>query len=136
MLRVEARRPSEGRGPGPRSAQSVVLSVVVPVFNEAASLPPLIQRVSAALGPVAIGYEILCIDDGSSDGTPVLLEALSEKHPELRSVSFTRNFGKEAALQAGLELARGEAAVFMDADLQHPPELIPRMFEIWREEGA
>jgi dolichol-phosphate mannosyltransferase len=92
--------------------------------------------VCAAIEPLEIGYEILCIDDGSNDDTPAVLAALSRERSCVRFVSFTRNFGKEAALQAGLQLARGEAAVFMDADLQHPPELIPRMVEIWRDEGA
>jgi polyisoprenyl-phosphate glycosyltransferase len=114
----------------------VVLSVVVPVYNEADTLPLLVERICAAIEPLEIGFEILCVDDGSRDATPAVLATLSQDHPQVRCVSFTRNFGKEAALQAGLRLARGEAAVFMDADLQHPPELIPRMVEIWRDDGA
>jgi dolichol-phosphate mannosyltransferase len=79
--------------------------------------------------------ELICVDDGSTDGSGECLDRLSAADRRIRVVHFTRNFGKEAALQAGLEAARGDAAIFMDADLQHPPELIPQLVELWRDGG-
>lgn len=76
-------------------------------------------------------FEIVCVDDGSSDGTALVLRRASERDPRIRPVELSRNFGKEAALTAGLERARGAAVLLMDADLQHPPDLIPRMLELW-----
>ncbi len=114
----------------------IVISVVVPVKDEEQAIAPLVERVTgvleAAPGVGAGGFEILFIDDGSNDGT---LEAIRHAHaanPAVRAVSFSRNFGKEAALTAGLEHARGDAVVPMDVDLQDPPELLPEMIERWR----
>ena len=90
---------------------------------------------ACTLGRLPLHYEILCIDDGSTDGSGALLDELAATDAKLVPIQFTRNFGKEAALQAGVERARGEAALYMDADLQHPPELIPEMVELWREDG-
>ncbi len=115
---------------------SIELSVVLPIFNEAQNLAPLLDRIRAALDPLEIGYEIVCVDDGSTDETADRLATLSVADPRVRPLLLTRNFGKEAALEAGLESAVGEAAVFLDADLQHPPELIPQMVELWREQGV
>jgi glycosyltransferase involved in cell wall biosynthesis len=78
-------------------------------------------------------FEVICIDDGSVDGTPVLLDSMSAVDPRLVPVRFSRNFGKEAALAAGLEVARGRAVVILDADLQHPPQLILEMLQRWDE---
>ena len=113
----------------------IELSIVLPIFDEARVLAATIRRLHASLASIGLGYEIICIDDGSTDGSGPLLDELSERDPTLVTLHFTRNFGKEAALQAGLASARGEAAIFMDADLQHPPELIPQMVELWREDG-
>lgn len=114
---------------------SVELSVVLPIYNEAASLREALARLEPTLAALGRGYEIVCIDDGSTDATGDVLDALALRMPSLRVIHFTRNFGKEAALDAGLRAARGEAAIFLDADLQHPPELIPQMVELWREHG-
>ena len=111
------------------------ISIIVPVKDEEQAIAPLVEEVGRVLGGVADiagKYEILFVDDGSSDGT---LEAIRDAHvgdPRVRAISLSRNFGKEAALTAGLEHARGDAVVPMDADLQDPPEVLPQMIEKWR----
>jgi polyisoprenyl-phosphate glycosyltransferase len=108
-----------------------LLSIVVPAFNEADNLPTLIDRLRAVLQPYP-DYEILIVNDGSTDGSTRLLRALSEADPRIRFLSFSRNFGHQMALRAGLEHALGQAVISMDADLQHPPELIPTLVDRWR----
>jgi glycosyltransferase involved in cell wall biosynthesis len=108
------------------------LSVIVPVFNEGENLRPLVTRLIPALACVA-SFEIVFIDDGSGDDTMAILRALNAEDPRLRALSFSRNFGKEIAIAAGVDAARGRAAVIMDADLQHPPEAIPLFVAKWRE---
>ncbi|PWR20810.1 glycosyltransferase family 2 protein [Zavarzinia compransoris] len=112
------------------------LSLVVPVRNEEevldaffAALAPVAEQVAATAGPV----EFIFIDDGSTDRTAALLRARAETDPRVRLVSFSRNFGKEAGLTAGLHFARGDVAVPIDVDLQDPPELIPAMIAKWRD---
>lgn len=109
------------------------ISVAIPVFNEAQNLRPLVARLTPVLEKVASSFEVVFVDDGSSDAT---LEALRELHaadPRLTAISFSRNFGKEIAIAAALDHARGKAVVLMDADLQHPPELIAEFVAKWRE---
>lgn len=108
------------------------LSVVVPAFNESTNLQPLVNRLLAGLRSVSCSCEILIVNDGSTDGTLEAALALERQYPELRVVSFARNFGKEAALAAGMDAAAGRATLFMDADLQHPPELVGQMLLAWR----
>lgn len=110
-----------------------LLSVVVPAFNEEASLPALVERLAAVLDGEGIRWELVVVDDGSTDSTLALLKQLAARDARVRYASFSRNFGHEAATSCGFALARGDAAVLMDADLQDPPELIPRMLERWRE---
>jgi polyisoprenyl-phosphate glycosyltransferase len=107
------------------------LSVIIPCFNEALNLNRLLPRLQNVLDVLAPNWEVILVDDGSSDTTPELLEFWSGK-PGFHAVQLSRNFGKEAALTAGLEMARHEAVVMMDADLQHSPELIPTMLEQWQ----
>lgn len=109
-----------------------VVSVIVPVFNEEAVLPVFHRRLTAALGALGEPWEIVYIDDGSSDATPALLDTLHATEPRAGVARLSRNFGKEAAMSAGLKLARGRAVVVIDADLQDPPELIGRMLAAWR----
>jgi polyisoprenyl-phosphate glycosyltransferase len=109
-----------------------LISVVAPVFNEHSTLPELHRRLTevlTSLGP----YEIVLVDDGSSDGSWDSLLDLAARDPHLRLLRLSRNFGHQAALSAGLDAARGEAIVLMDADLQDPPELIPQLVGKWRE---
>ena len=116
----------------PTSAAAPELSVIVPVFNEGENLRPLVARLVPALACVA-SFEIIFIDDGSSDDTMAILRALCAEDRRLRALSFSRNFGKEIAIAAGVDAARGRAAVIMDADLQHPPEAIPLFVAKWRD---
>ncbi|WIM96198.1 glycosyltransferase family 2 protein [Actinoplanes oblitus] len=107
------------------------LSVIVPCYNEEDVIDLFDVRVRATLTELAVDHELCYVDDGSSDGTLRRLRALAAKNPETtRYVSFSRNFGKEAGMLAGLREATGDAVVIMDADLQHPPELIGRMLEL------
>ncbi|MBV8503431.1 MAG: glycosyltransferase family 2 protein [Paucibacter sp.] len=108
------------------------LSIVVPVFNERESLPLLQQRLLAALALVDETVEIVYVDDGSLDGSDGVLKQLRAACPFVSVLRFSRNFGKELALTAGLQMARGEAVIVMDSDLQHPPERIPDMVAAWR----
>ena len=115
---------------------SPTLSVVLPCLNEASHLESSLGRVRAVLEGVGLPFELIVVDDGSDDGTWELLTRLRATHADLRAVRLSRRFGKEQALCAGLDSARGEAVIVMDGDLQHPPHLIPDMVRAWREEGA
>lgn len=109
------------------------LSVIVPMYNEREVLPVFLSRTVPTLESLGVPYEILFVDDGSKDeGVNYLIERAQEI-PQIRVARLSRNFGKEAALTAGIDLARGEAAIIIDADLQDPPEEIPRMVAAWRE---
>jgi glycosyltransferase involved in cell wall biosynthesis len=116
-----------------RQTAGPVLSVIVPMFNEAANLAALFERLIPAIDALRLSYEIICVDDGSRDDTVARLVALRDRHPAIKVVSLSRNFGKEIALTAGLQHASGRAAVPIDADLQHPPEMIGSLVEKWRE---
>ena len=107
--------------------------MIVPVYNEADNLEALVARLVPVLEHVAASHEILFVDDGSSDKSMEKLRALHALDHRCRAVSFSRNFGKEIAIAAGLDAARGDAVVIMDADLQHPPEMIEKFMEQWRE---
>jgi glycosyltransferase involved in cell wall biosynthesis len=107
-----------------------LLSVVAPAYNEEATIEAFYSRVTAALE--GIPFELVLVDDGSTDRTRALLERLADLDDRVRVVLLSRNFGHQTALTAGLDHARGNAVVMLDADLQDPPELIPRMLEHWR----
>jgi len=109
-----------------------VLSVVVPVYNEEAVLGLLAQRMRPVLDGLDVGYEVLAVDDGSSDATPLVLAGLCRSWPQLRVVRLRFNCGHQAALTAGLHRARGDYVVSIDADLQDPPEKIPEMLALAR----
>jgi len=105
------------------SDDAVRLSVIVPVFNEQECLPLMHERLTAVLAPLG-PYEIVCVDDGSKDESPAILARLAAEDAHVKVVRFSRNFGHQLAVLAGLEHCRGERAVIIDADLQDPPELI------------
>jgi polyisoprenyl-phosphate glycosyltransferase len=109
-----------------------LLSVVVPLYNEEHSVNALCERLFAALDQTGTACEVVAVDDGSHDATRELLTARARVEPRLRIVALSRNFGLQAAVAAGLGDARGEAVVLMDADLQDPPELLPRLLAEWR----
>jgi polyisoprenyl-phosphate glycosyltransferase len=106
-----------------------LLSVVAPVFDEVDLVEEFHRRTSAALE--SLEYELILVDDGSRDGTTEVLERIAAEDPRVRVIELSRNFGHQAALTAGLDHARGDAAVMIDSDLQDPPELIPDMVEAW-----
>ena len=109
-----------------------VLTLVVPCYNEAAGLEAFWSRASAALDAIGVPAEAVFVDDGSRDATFAVLSALAARDRRVRVLALSRNFGKEVALAAGLDHARGQAVVPIDADLQHPPELLPTLVERWR----
>jgi polyisoprenyl-phosphate glycosyltransferase len=117
----------------PSSVESrslTLLSVVAPVYNEEATVDQFYSRVCSALE--GLRFELVLIDDGSTDGSAVAMERLAAHDPRVRVVFLSRNFGHQTALTAGLDHAQGDAVVMLDADLQDPPELIPRMLDHWR----
>lgn len=117
-------------------ASRPVLSVVVPVFDEADVLPLFVDRLRPVLDGLAEDYELLVVDDGSADATPVLLQAARRTWPQLRVVRLRANAGHQAAISAGLAAARGDWVVTLDADLQDPPEVVPQMLAAARAEGV
>ena len=129
--------PLDGLGPelARRGMIAPLLSVVVPVKNEEQAIAPFVERVSGVLESIAgdEGWEILFIDDGSSDSTLAAIVAANLREPRVRALSLSRNFGKEAALSAGLDHAGGRAVIPMDVDMQDPPEVLPEMVARWRE---
>lgn len=115
------------------SATAVEISVVVPCFNEEEGIRECHRRLSHVLGGFDVPYEIVYINDGSRDGTLALLQEIHANDPNVTVVELSRNFGHQAAVSAGLEIAAGQAVVIIDADLQDPPEVIAKMVEIWRQ---
>lgn len=109
-----------------------LISLVVPVFNEAARICDNLRTILDAASGEGWCLELVAVDDGSSDETPAALLRAANADPRIHPIAFTRNFGKEAAIHAGLQHARGDAVIVIDADLQHPPTLIPRMIELWQ----
>lgn len=120
--------------PHPHLARSKsLLSIVIPFFNERAMLPLLLERLLPVVSNLEVSWELVFVDDGSDDGSAEFLIETIRREKRIRLVRLSRNFGKEAALTAGLEHARGEGVLIMDADLQDPPELVPDMVARWRE---
>ena len=115
------------------SGPDLVLSVVVPIYNEADNIGPFLQRLERALDGLDGSYEVVCVDDGSTDGSAERLIEERHRNPAIKLVRLSRNFGKELALTAGLDHAGGAAVVVIDADQQDPPELIPALLAKWRE---
>lgn len=110
------------------------VSLVVPIYNEADILPELTRRIQDILAcQPRFDWEVLYINDGSSDGSTELLSQLAEAHPWLTVLHFSRNFGHQIAISAGIDYATGDAVILMDGDLQDPPELIPDMLAMWEE---
>ena len=109
------------------------LSIVIPAFSEGEVLPLTLDTIKAIVEAENVSYEIIVVDDGSRDNTSELIDAAHATTPEIKGIVLSRQFGKEAALFAGLKHASGKAVITLDADLQHPPGLIPEMLEHWRK---
>ena len=110
-----------------------LLSVVIPSYNEEKNISLAVERLGTVLTEAGIDFELIFVDDGSKDRTYELICEESRKNRAVRGVSFSRNFGKEAAIFAGLHEAKGDACVVTDCDMQFPPEVIPLMVEKWRD---
>ena len=121
-----------GSTPGAVQTRTPVISVVAPVYNEQETLPHFYKRVVEVMDGLGEPFEIVLINDGSRDDSFALMRDLHARDPRVRALNFSRNFGHQAAISAGLDLARGDAVVIIDSDLQDPPEVIPEMVEQWR----
>lgn len=112
--------------------QEPAVSILIPVYNEAEVLPLCFAKLNEVLVNLDLTYELIFVDDGSNDGSGACLAALVAIQDNVKVISLSRNFGKEAAMSAGLAYTRGAATIILDADLQDPPELIPEMIQAWR----
>jgi polyisoprenyl-phosphate glycosyltransferase len=110
-----------------------VYSVIAPVFNEIETLPHFYRRVIEVMEGVAEPFELVLINDGSMDGSFLAMQELHRSDPRVRVINFSRNFGHQIAISAGLDYARGEAVIIIDADLQDPPEVIPELIARWKD---
>ncbi|MCC6569743.1 MAG: glycosyltransferase family 2 protein, partial [Anaerolineales bacterium] len=111
----------------------IIFSIIAPIFNEKENLPELYRRVKEVMEQTRESWELILVDDGSSDESSDMIRALAKKDQRVRPVIFARNFGHQVAVTAGLDYSRGDAVVIIDADLQDPPELILDMAKKWRE---
>ena len=110
------------------------VTIIIPAYNEEESLPYLYERLEKQINEIKnYEFEILFVNDGSTDNTINLIKQYREKDKRVSYVDFSRNFGKETAMMAGLDYATGDSVIFMDADLQHPPELIPEFIKWWEK---
>ena len=110
-----------------------LLSIILPAYNEQDNIQNAFFTISGILEKNGIPFEIIFVDDGSVDSTYLHIQELATRHSQAKGLSFSRNFGKEAAIFAGLEAARGACCLVMDCDLQHPPALIPEMYRLWKD---
>lgn len=110
-----------------------MISIIIPAYNEKENIERTAKTVSGILEEEKIPFELLFVDDGSTDGTYGEICRLADLDHRMRGAEFSRNFGKEAAIFAGLELAEGDACIVMDCDLQHPPQVIPEMYRLWEQ---
>ena len=109
------------------------ISVILPCFNEASNIDEMYSRLSSVMQTLGDDYELIFVDDGSTDTTFVKLVSLTRYDHKVKVIEFSRNFGHQAAICAGLDVAKGDAVIMMDADMQHPPELIPSLLKKWNE---
>lgn len=110
-----------------------MISIIIPAYNEKVNIERTAKTVSGILEEAKIPFELVFVDDGSTDGTYGEICRLADLDDRIRGAEFSRNFGKEAAIFAGLELAQGDACIVMDCDLQHPPQVIPEMYSLWKQ---
>ena len=117
----------------PIAQERPLVSIVIPMLNERNGLRPLFDRVAQTIKDTPVEWELVIVDDGSTDGSRDVIAKVLSRFSRWRLVFLSRNFGQQPAYRAGLEYARGEAVIFLDADLQDPPELIPELLAKWRE---
>ncbi len=129
---MSAQRASSPRLVRDEAMESPIYSVVAPVYNEEESLPAFYARVVAVMETLGEPFELTLVDDGSHDRSWEIMRGLAQRDSRVRVVRFSRNFGHQMALSAGLEYARGQAVILLDADLQDPPEVIPQLIARWR----
>ncbi len=113
--------------------RQVTISLIAPMYNEVENIPELYSRAKKVFDGMRVRYEIICVNDGSTDNTLDELLKLNKRDPQVKIINFSRNFGKQAALTAGIDFSAGEAVIPIDADLQDPPEIIPELVAKWRE---
>lgn len=113
--------------------KSITFSVIVPVYNEEQTLPEFYERIKAVMEGLSDSYEILFVNDGSQDQSETLLETFAAKDKSVKLIHFSRNFGHQMAITAGMDHAQGKAAIIIDGDLQDPPEIIPGMVVLWKQ---
>jgi dolichol-phosphate mannosyltransferase len=111
----------------------ITYSIIAPIFNELENIPELYRRVCQVMDATGEPWELILVDDGSSDGSTEKIRELAQRDPRVRPIIFARNFGHQIAITAGWDYARGDAIIIIDADLQDPPELIPELAQKWRE---
>jgi dolichol-phosphate mannosyltransferase len=117
----------------PDSSPDLAISVVIPVYNEEENIPALYERLTAVLSGIDPNYEIIFVDDGSGDHSVPMLDQITSADSRVTLLELARNFGHQVAISAGLDFARGRGVIVMDADLQDPPEILPRFIEKWQE---
>lgn len=108
------------------------ISIVIPVFNEQEVLSQLYERLHSCMMHLGVDYEVIFINDGSTDNTESIIKDFIEINKSIKLINFSRNFGHQAAISAGIDIALGKATIIMDSDLQDPPELIPSLIEQWK----
>ncbi len=114
--------------------KKILISIIIPIFNEENAIKKITTKLIEVFAKLPkYNFEIICVDDGSDDSSLKVLEVLNKNNPRIKYLSFSRNFGHQTALKAGLDNAKGDCAITLDADMQHPPELIPEMIEKWEE---
>ncbi|RTL56913.1 MAG: glycosyltransferase [Sphingobacteriales bacterium] len=115
---------------------NMLISVIIPVFNEELNIPIISNSLAAVFETLSFEYEIIFVNDGSTDNSMKALKEAEKTNKNIFYISFSRNFGKDNALLAGFDYAKGDAVITMDADMQHPPELIPKLISLWQQGNA
>ena len=110
----------------------MLISIVVPVFNEEENIDAFYSEVCKYMEPLSLTFEVIFVDDGSRDATPLILDRLSQEDSRVRALIMARNFGHQVALSCGLDHADGDAVITMDGDMQHPPSMLPQLIETWQ----